>query len=552
MPTTKEMAEWMTAEGVETWADEDLRQDQQPGEAKEPEPWWPLHNTTQREIFMDTASTIFMYGPKGSGKTLGGLDLIVRHCWENHNALVLACARSIRVINKGACSALENTVLPRWKDGNRAPPAPGQPEGKLLDTGIGLEYSPAKLDPQTKDRTLWIRNRFGTKSYVIFIAMPHESDIDQRIRGIEPSMVYFEEIDTCDSPKYYRRLRAQLGRRKGITGVQPFVASFNPVGPSHWLYKLGYETTVDNEHGRVWPNDPEQPGIKRRRNFSWYFVPFTENLRWLSQEYLEELREAYADDPVEQARLVEGKWMDRPSGEAIFKNHFNKEIHVKGDAKSDRRISPVVGLPLTIGYDLGDVNHGIVFMQQVPTKEKMVWLVFDEIVIIRQQVSYEILAPQLLRKMNHWCERAKHAFFFEHISDKSAFNRFRAIAGGFDHGALEAMTMQELRTHPGAYPWIDQPVRFQECPRPEQSVEFRAKLTMGFLGREELFIDAHCVRTIDSLENIEGDRDKPLNPKKNSTHKHAYDALTYPIFYHKTGGRIINLKTESEEPCEMV
>lgn len=552
MPTPKEIAELLAAEGVATWEESELRQDAEPGEAKEPEPWWPLLNPTQMEIFNDTSGTVFAYGGKAAGKSVGFGHRVVRHCYENHNALVLVCARSIRVVNKGFCNALENNILPQWRDGNRAPAESGEPEGKLLDNGIGLEYSPAKLDPQTKDRTLWIRNRFGTKSFIIFIAMPHESDIDQRIRGIEPSMVYFEEIDTCDSPKYYRRLRAQLGRRKGITGHQQFLASFNPVGPSHWLYKLGYETCVDNERGIAWPKDPEQPGIKRRKNFGWYFVPFKENVRWLSEEYLDELRETYADDPVEQARLVEGKWMDRPSGEAIFANHFNQDIHVIGKADSSSRIRPAVGLPITIGYDLGDVNHGIVFMQEVPSQNKIAWVVFDELVIIRQQVDYEILAPQLLRKMNHWCELTQHRFFFEHISDKSAFNRFRSTTGSFDHAELEKKTREELAKHPGAYPWIDQPVRLQECPRPDYSVEFRAKLLMGILGREELYMDAHCVKTVDSVKNIEGDKEKPLNPKKGSIHKHAYDALTYPIFYRQTGGRIINLRTEDDEPCELV
>jgi len=549
-----EEEEFYASEGVGYFSEEELRQEKEVGQPKEPEPWWPLLNPTQMKIFEDSSNVIFGYGPKGSGKSVGFAHRMIRHCYENHNALVLACARSIRVINKGICNALENNILPQWRDGNRAPPKPGEPEGELLDNGIGLEYSLAKLDPQTKDRTLWIRNRFGTKSYIIFIALPHQSTIDDRIRGIEPSMVYFEEIDTCDTPKYYRRLRAQLGRRKGITGTQQFLASFNPLGPSHWLYKLGYETCVDNENGKPWPKDPEMPGIKRRRNFAWYFVPFEENIRWLTEEYLEGLRESYADDPVDQARLVEGRWIDRPSGEAIFKDHFNKDIHVVGNTKSNRRVQPVKGLPITIGYDLGDVNHGIVFMQEVPTKDKVVWVVFDELIIIKQQVDYEVLAPKLLRKMNYWCEVVQHRFYFEHISDKSAFNRFRSTTGSFDHAELEKKTKAELDGHPHAYPWIDQPVRLRECPRPDYSVEFRAKLLMGILGREELYLDAHCVRTIDAIENIEGDKNKPLNPKKNSDHKHAYDALTYPIFYRQTGGRIVTAETEREEEyqCEMV
>src|SRR5690625_6166821 len=135
------------------------------------------------------------------------------------------------------------------------------------------------------------------------------------------------------------------------------------------------------------------PEIKRRRNLAWYFIPCEENIRWLTEEYLEGLRESYADDPVDQARLVEGRWIDRPSGEAIFKDHFNKDIHVVGNTKSNRRVQPVKGLPITIGYDLGDVNHGIVFMQEVPTKEKEEWVFFDELIIIKKQEEYEVIEP---------------------------------------------------------------------------------------------------------------------------------------------------------------
>ena len=525
---------------LETWTEEELK----PGTpAKKPKPlpgWWPLLNPTQKEGFNDPSAVVFYYGGKASGKTFGALHQVVRHCYENHNALVLCVARSIRVINKGACNTLENEVLPAWKEGNRAPPdrRKDEAEGKLLDRGIGLEYSPAKLDPQTKDRTIWIRNRFGTKSFIIFIAIPHEGDIDNRIRGIQPSMVYFEEIDTCETPKYFRRLRAQLNRRKGITGPQQFVASFNPVGPSHWLYDFCYKTTraKPREKWRSWPKDPEEPGIRRRATFSLYFVPFKENEKWLPPDYLRDLKETYSDDPVEYARLVEGRWMDQPAQDSIFLGYFNKTLHVKGKRGGNTRMVPRAGFPPTIGYDLGDVNHGIIFWQEIPTKDKVVWLAFDEIVHIKKQVEFWAIVKQLLTKMNFWCEAADCDFMFDHVSDRSAFNRFRSSTGSNEAAEIERLTKLELEENPDLYPRIKEPVVFQDCPRPEGSVEFRAKIMRSMFLRNEVYIDAHCVHLIDAFENIEGDRQYPLKPKKGSNHKHAYDAATYPIYHRRTGG----------------
>ena len=57
---------------------------------KDTEPWLPSLTITQRKIFDDPAKYILAYGERGSGKTysLGGHKL-VRHCYENFNALAL-------------------------------------------------------------------------------------------------------------------------------------------------------------------------------------------------------------------------------------------------------------------------------------------------------------------------------------------------------------------------------------------------------------------------------------------------------------------------------
>ena len=78
--------------------------------------WYPDLNTTQTKIFEDSCKFILAYGEKGSGKTMGLLYKLVRHCYENENALALIVSPSIRTGKEGVLHDLEALVLPRWKE----------------------------------------------------------------------------------------------------------------------------------------------------------------------------------------------------------------------------------------------------------------------------------------------------------------------------------------------------------------------------------------------------------------------------------------------------
>ena len=105
--------------------------------------WYPDLNPTQEKIFNDPSKYVLGYGEKGSGKTIGFAHKLTRHAYEENNALVLILAPSIRTGAEGIWHDLDTLVLPQWEE------------------GIGLEYTSSKLDPNTKDRHRWIRNRFG-------------------------------------------------------------------------------------------------------------------------------------------------------------------------------------------------------------------------------------------------------------------------------------------------------------------------------------------------------------------------------------------------------
>ena len=116
--------------------------------------WHPDLNKTQQQIFDDASRFILGYGEKGSGKTIGFAHKLTRHAYEEENALVMIIAPSIRTGAEGIWHDLDTLVLPQWEE------------------GIGLEYTASKLDPNTKDRHRWIRNRFGGRSKILLISIP--------------------------------------------------------------------------------------------------------------------------------------------------------------------------------------------------------------------------------------------------------------------------------------------------------------------------------------------------------------------------------------------
>ena len=179
----------------------------------------PISTRRSSRFSMTRRRTSWAMARKARAKSVGFGHKIVRHAYENDNALVLIIAPSMRTGNEGIWHDLETLILPQWKE------------------GMDLEYTQAKLDPNTKDRHRWVRNRFGGWSKLLLMAIPYATQVQARIKGPAPSMVYVDELTNCNGLEYFTYPAAQLGRRRGIVGPQQFCASCNPEGPSHWVYK---------------------------------------------------------------------------------------------------------------------------------------------------------------------------------------------------------------------------------------------------------------------------------------------------------------------------
>ena len=469
--------------------------------------WLPDLNPTQFLIFNDPAKYILGYGEKGSGKTVAFAHKIVRHCYENSSALGIIISPTQRSGAEGVWYDLLSLVLPQWME------------------GIGLESSESKLDPITKDRHIWIGNRFGGWSKLMLISIPHASMVRARVKGPAPSMVYIEEITECETREYFNYLAAQLGRRRGIAGPQQFMASCNPEGPKHWVYEVFFVECMDPVSG------------KRNANFSVYHVPIRENIKRLPPGYYEQLEQIFRHDEIEKRRLLYGEWLDRPSGEAIFKNAWNAEVHFIGDATKGIGLTPKLSYPVYIGHDPGPVNYSITFLQIIPTAEgKLLVLVFDELNFVEARAPFVRVVSALLRRMDFWDQWSGGKFHYLHVSDDSAFSQLRGD-GKYDYVEIERLSKDPATGLAR--------IKLRACPKGMDSVPARVRLIMAKLQTDELYVSARCPKTKEMFEHLESikapvgkyDPHAGFRPLR-SRYLHPFDSLSYPVFYASFGGAI--------------
>lgn len=484
--------------------------------------WSPSLSPTQQELYESNAKYILAHGNRGSGKTyvLGGHKL-VKHAWNNFNALclIIVGVRSQAILG-GVWHKLITEILPLWKD------------------GIGMDHTNERQDTQ-KNIYIDVQNRFGSWSRIYLISIPHGTLVKNRVKGFEPSYLFMDELTNLDGPVYFDSVVQQLGRRPGIDDIQQFAAACNPAGPSHWVYKRWWEMPLDEEGNY-------NPDYER------YFLDVKENMENLPEGYYDRVMEATRANPYEYQRMVLGEWVDTPAGDAIFKGYFHENLHIAGAGKE--RLVPNPEIPIIIGYDLGSVNHGIVFLQQVIGTDKTVWIAFDEIVSINKKVPFEELTIRLMRRMAFWNRTMKHDFEYVHYSDNSAFNQYRpgGRMGSYDVLDIERISKSKSET------FGLRAIKMKAAPKFQGSVEARVRLMISRLQNQE-FVMSHGLKSLRAMFlNLVSQRVKdgkydpsaPFSPRR-SRHVHVFDALTYPMIALDLGPAHANVSTMADHFSEI-
>lgn len=469
--------------------------------------WRPhLNPGKQVEAYNDIrAKYILCDGERGSGKTWVLIDKLILHCLENLNATTAIITReSSQSKDGGAWDKLVHNLLPEWSK------------------GIGLEFTQPRYDVETHKPYLWITNRFGFGSLVRCISLQYGEHVADKIKGKEYSFVLFDEAQTTDddADSYFSAISQQVGRKANVEGIQQLCFAANPKGPSHWLYKRFFEYPIDEETGD-WNDD-----------YARYHIPIQENIDNLPKGYYDRVLEAVRNDPIEEARMVRGEWIDRPTGRAMFRGVFAQAVHVKGDLFTGLGLLPRKGYAAIASYDLGPAHSSIHFSQYVATKAKMIWVVFDELNFVGQYMPYKEIVPKLIERMKYWETIVGEVLQWDHISDSSAFNQVRS------DGNFDVLTVREKSIE------IGREILMRPAPKGPNSIAERSRLLTEMLKNEEIYISAICPKTIEMLNMIESKKpgreyeaDIGLKPAK-SPFVHVFDSLTYGIIAVRISGII--------------
>jgi hypothetical protein len=473
--------------------------------------WRPRLTPTQRVLYDDhDAAYILCHGERAGGKTVGALHKLVRHCFLNENAFACIIVREVGQSREGgAWDKLVDMVLPEWK------------------TGLGLHYTTPEHDRETKKPFIWIENRFGSGSKVSCISMPVAGHVGDKIKGREFSFVLVDEAQTTFSDEYFTSIVQQVGRRLAVEDVQCVVYCANPKGPSHWLYKRFFVIPFDEQTRE---KDPA---------YALYHFPISENINNLPAGYYDRVIEATRGDPVEQARMVRGEWVDRPTGQAVFAHCYSEQMHVKGDAIKGQGILPHPAFVIMVGYDLGPVHTSIHFLQRITTSDKTVWVVFDEIPLVARQVPYRQVAAMVMGRMDYWNKVCKKEMTYDHISDDSAFNQIRG------DGSVDALLFQNESKGR---------IRMRAAPKGKGSVAERVRLVTELLQQEELLISATCMRTrqmfrlLDYAPGSANTGETASKPRK-GPEVHVFDSLSYPILAVQVGRAFVGWTVGKAAPA---
>jgi len=479
-----------------------------------PELWLPsLTPGPQMDAFLDETENTLVVGNRFSGKGWSCGYNLVKHAYDYYNALALVVVRTARQgLTGGFFSKIGADILPDFK--------------KNLE---GFDYRGPFLSTN-KDTLFTVTNRYGGVSIIQLLSVLHDVDLDKKILGVEASKVYCDEVTLFESEAVFTQLKGTLKRRNHIPPeAQTYLCTTNPDDPDHWVSQrwglvIGKDGTLDVDATNAKSPDYRVIEIDKDRNPDPKVAAYYKNLH-----------DSLRNQPTKAARQIHGKWVALPKGDAIFREQWVREVHVRGDLSTGEVLQPVVNSPITIGYDCGDVNHGVSFLQEIYTNQKVIWIAFDEIEFVGKKIGLETVAEQVLARMQYWCEEMDFDFSFGHISDRSAFDRFRSANGSFDHATIERHSREVLKN----YPRLKSPIRMKPCPKPDGSVAARTRMLMDMLTREEIYVSAKCQAMIAMFEKITGKPDDPFSPATRSPYKHMYDSLGYPLFYSKCGGSVV-------------
>jgi len=514
---------------------------------KTDKPWLPPMGPTQEKAFWDNSPYVLMHGERGSGKSFVALHKVVKHCYENRDALAMVVTLTRAGSNAGGS----------WEDliSDEEDINTGEPAGILAiwAKGIGLEYSPEYSDV-SKVKWIDVRSRDGGVSRIMQLSLPTPSLIKDRAKNFKPSLFLFEELTNTYDPDYFVKIIQQLGRRRSVPARnQQYLATCNPAdeGKDHWVYKYFFEYPkgVDKKTGRpTWDSE-----------YSVYHIPMTENL-WMEDKegYIKKVLQDCKRDPTAYDRLIEGKWIAKVVGSGIFEGYYSEVDHRKGipgkTGLMPKAYEGGVLNPIIIGYDPGSVNNARVFLQRHLLDGKWVWRVFDEVIDVSKKKHYNEIIRAVLEKMVYWNNKLGENMPYIHIGDEAMITHFNP-QGSYDYKKfyeISKMLIDTTEKFKGL-----QPIRIIAPDKGSGSQGERVRCVQNYLSTNDIMISALCTdcnrmfRELKRAKGRNGEEQEHTPLKDYKGHIHTFDALSYPMYYYEFKFRKRHVTQNSKKELEV-
>ena len=443
--------------------------------------------------------------------------------WETEGAQVAMFSKLLKNAKDGGTwKILHKRILPEW-----------------INAKIGLRYTTKtaektpgpKVDGQTRTPYFKIRNVYGGESECMLFSLDHDLDIEDKIKEMEFSMIYFSELDKFRDRKVLSISLPRLRMSHLSYDQQMWIADTNPSedGEQSWIYETWFIMSRMKDYDEYVAYTKKHGQIAMAIDAFWQLKEGLELFQFTPREnpkvdkrQLIELESAYAYDQGLYERYVNGAWVYGDGDSSIhFRNVFRENVHVLGQATDkDESLWEVINpspnsLDLVTGWDVGETNHAFVAIDKTEINGRLHFAVVDELVSIKAEVSVEAFTEGAMELIEGLETHAGHQFDLEHSwSDRSSIEKYSATADTFQHKVVHAASKER--------------VFLQGVPKGRGSVRQRVQLLKQLLKQNRIKVSAHCFYIIRMLKELRKGTNI-LNYVVADENKHAFDALTYPL-----------------------
>lgn len=391
-----------------------------------------------------------------------------------------------------------------------------------------------KTDGLTRTPFFRIRNMHGTESEMMLFSLDNDDDVEAKLKELEFSMIYFSELDKFGDRRVLTVALPSL-RMGHLTFEQHmWLADCNPSeeGDASWIYQCFYrERTMGYPAYTAFQKARGLPLLKEQEYDSFYgqlqvIEIMPEDNEFIDKRQLQEVKVACGGDEGLYARHVLGKWV-WGGGDASrhFRVLFKPFRHVVGNAEDSNPenwscANPSPGsVEIITGWDLGDVNHALVFIDKQYIEGVSVYVVVDEVVSTGEEVSISGFTEMALETLNALEQFAGKSFLTDRAwSDRNSMERYCALSDRYAYE--EVLAMSDGR-------FFLRGVGREAKAR--GSVRLRVSLLKRLLVEDRIKVSAHCKRTIQMFRDLKKGA-AATDFVVGNEDKHVFDALSYALF----------------------